>query len=260
MDNHEEIIKDEARKFHHDYIRGGASVEAIDDFRLIKNRLLDFYPPEDKALFLDEMSICIKDELQKHRNKVHGGKAGTDCKHEIKPIKLLFYIKQEMETLPLVAHQKQPYVNTGNRTKVFISYSHADKDFLNDIKRHFKPFKEQIDFWDDSNITPGSKWKDEIEKAIQQTKVAILLVSTDFLGSDFITTSEIPPLLKIAEEEGGAVLTVILKPCLFEEFGNLNQYQALNAPSNPVSKMDENEREELYVNLVRQTKKILEKS
>lgn len=146
------------------------------------------------------------------------------------------------------------------RQKVFISYSHFDKEYLTDIQRHFKPFLSQLDFWDDTKIQPGQKWKTEIAKAINETKVAILLVSTDFLGSDFISTDELPPLLKAAEESGAVILTVILKPCLFEEFNKLNQYQAMNPPSKPVIKMDYSEREELYVNLVRQTKKILKES
>lgn len=87
--------------------------------------------------------------------------------------------------------------------------------------------------------------------------MAILLVSADFLGSDFISTNELPPLLKAAEENGAVILIVMLKPCLFEEFDTLNQYQALNPPSRPVLKMDYTEKEELFVNLVRQTKRIL---
>jgi hypothetical protein len=67
----------------------------------------------------------------------------------------------------------------------------------------------------------------------------------------------LPPLLKAAEEGGAVILTIIVKPCLFEEFNELNQYQAMNPPSRPVIKMEYSEKEELYVNLVRQTMKIL---
>lgn len=79
------------------------------------------------------------------------------------------------------------------------------------------------------------------------------------MASDFISKDELPPLLKAAEEEGAVILIVILKPCLFEEFPELNQYQAMNSPTKPVIKLDRVEQQELYVNLVRQTKRILEK-
>ncbi|UOQ52946.1 toll/interleukin-1 receptor domain-containing protein [Hymenobacter cellulosivorans] len=253
----EEVIRQEAKDFYHNEIEYARRSEAINDFHAIKNRLLDFYSPENKALFLDEISNLVMSSLQKHRDDKHGGKPGIDCGYEKKPVKLLFYIQQEVETLPIVAHQKNAANAKQERKKVFISYSHLDKDYLNDIQRHFKPFLSQIDFWDDTKILPGQKWKNEIRKAIDDSKVAILLVSTDFLGSDFISTNELPPLLQAAEESGAVILIVILKPCLFEEFDALNQYQAMNPPSRPIVKMEDFEKEELYVNLVRQTKRIL---
>ena len=127
-----------------------------------------------------------------------------------------------------------------------------------DVQRHFKPFLNKIDYWDDSKISPGQKWKDEIRDAISQTRVAILLISTDFLGSEFIATNELLPLLNAAEKEGAVILIVVVKPCLFEEFNDLNQFLTMNPPSRPITKMDYDEKEEVFVNLVRQTKKILE--
>ncbi len=253
----EKIIRQEAQEFHRDEIEGPGRYYAIEDIHELKSRLYDFYSPESKAIFLDEIEKQISTRLQEHRDSAHGGKPGENCQHEKKPEKLLFYIKQELETLPIVAHQKNKSNPAQKREKVFVSYSHLDKDYLSDIQRHFKPFLNQIDFWDDTKILPGQKWKDEIQNAINKCKVAILLISTDFLGSDFIATDELPPLLKAAEENGAVILIVILKPCLFEDFETLNQYQAMNPPSKPVIKMDYSEKEELYVNLVRQTKRIL---
>lgn len=250
----EEIIRNEANAFMNGDLK--LRINAIDEFEQIKTRLNDFYPDQNKAIFLDEIKIFVTDKLQKHRDKAHGGLAKKDCPEEIRAEKLIFYIQQEVDTFPKIIHEN---IIKSKREKVFVSYSHADKLYLNDIKRHFKPFLEKIDFWDDSKIMPGDKWLKEIENAVSQAKIAIFLVSTDFLGSDFIARKEIPPLLEAAEKDGITILMVILKPCLFDGFPSLSQYQAMNAPSHPVSKMDENEREELYVNLVRQTKKILEK-
>ena len=254
----EELIKQEALEFYKSKIEHSQKYQPIDDFHEIKNRLYDFYSPESKALFLDTLSNKIAEDLQKHRDKAHGGKPGVNCQHEKKPPILLFYIQQELGTLPLVAHQRNASNPQQMRDKVFISYSHFDKEYLTDIQRHFKPFLKHVEIWDDTKILPGQKWKDEIKNAIEQTKVAILLVSTDFLGSEFIATDELPPLLKAAEENGAVILIVILKPCLFEEFEQLNQFQAINPPNRPVVKMDLTEKEETFVNLIRQTKRILE--
>ncbi|QEC68229.1 toll/interleukin-1 receptor domain-containing protein [Panacibacter ginsenosidivorans] len=253
----EKIIRQEGLDFYKSKIEPSQKYHAVDDFHELKMRLDDFYAPESKAIFLDEIANKIAEDLQKHRDKSHGGQPGINCEKERKPPKLLFYIKQELGTLPLVAHQRSLSNPQQTRNKVFISYSHFDKDILVDVQRHFKPFINQIEIWDDSKILPGQKWKEEVRKAIDQTKVAILLISTDFLGSEFIANNELPPLLQAAEENGAVILIVILKPCLFEEFDKLNQFQTLNPPNNPVIKMDNTEREETFVNLVRQTKKIL---
>ena len=255
--NDEKIIRDEALTFAKHHLRIHVMVQPIKAFDEVKSRLYDFYSPQAKSIFLDEINKYVVNELHKHRDQSHGGKADPTCGWENTAEKLLFYIRQEVGTLPIVAHQKNPESETKNRNKVFVSYSHLDEEYLKDIKRHFKPFLKHIDFWDDSKIQPGKKWKEEIRTAISETKIAILLVSTDFLGSEFIATDELPPLLRAAEEEGAVILILILKPCLFEEFSDLNQFQAMNPPSRPISKMDINEREELYVNLVRQTKRIL---
>lgn len=256
MDSNQ-IIRDEAKVFFDWSINLGSQELPIKDFHAIKDRLDDFYSAENKAIFLDEIELLVKNALQVHRDKKHGGNPEPTCGWEIKTEKLLFYIKQELQTLPVIAHQK--HKTKGQRNKVFVSYSHFDKEFLAEIQRHFKPFKDKIDYWDDSKILPGQKWEAAIKDAIKETKVGILLVSTDFLGSDFILNNELPSLLAAAEKEGAVMLIVILKPCLFEDFPMLNQYQAMNPPNRPISKMDQNEKDDFLVNLVRQTKAVLEK-
>ncbi len=254
----EKIIRDEASDFYESKLVGSLHTEEKEKIRELKYRLMDFYTDDFKAIFLDEIMNKIKLALIDHRKRHHNGNADPACQVEKSAEKLLFYVMQELSILPTIAHKSIVKSPIFERKKVFISYSHLDKEILNDVQRHFKPFLSQIDFWDDTKILPGQRWKEEIRAMIDQTKVAILLVSTDFLGSEFIATNELPPLLKAAENDGAAILILIVKPCLFEEFPDLNQYQAMNPPNRPVSKMVEDEKEELLVNLVRQTKRILQ--
>lgn len=189
--NQELIIRKEAKQFFEWKIEGSDNRNAIDDIRELKSRLYDFYSAESKAIFLDEIETLVKIDLKDHRDKSHGGQPSLTCSKEMKAEKLLFYLKQEIDTLPAIVHQKFKTPHQSVRDKVFVSYSHIDRDFLIDVQRHFKPFLSQINFWDDSKIQPGQKWKEEIKKAINETKVAILLVSTDFLGSEFISSHEV---------------------------------------------------------------------
>lgn len=88
---------------------------------------------------------------------------------------------------------------------VFISYSHKDKGFLDRLMVHLRPLekKKLIEPWADSRIVAGEKWKVAIESSLKKARAAILLISADFLASDFIVDNELPPLLKKADDWNG---------------------------------------------------------
>lgn len=136
------------------------------------------------------------------------------------------------------------------RTKVFISYSRKDIETLNELKVYLKPLEREgiLDCWDDSKIEAGKKWKEEIKTALDEAKIAILLVSADFLASDFIDENELPPLLKAAEQDQATILSVIIRPCSFQRTP-LNEYQTVNPPNQPLSGMSKHDQEMLFVKL-----------
>ncbi len=145
-----------------------------------------------------------------------------------------------------------------NRTKVFISYSHKDASALERLQVHLKPLERAgLERWDDTRISTGQRWKDEISKALASAKVAILLISADFLDSDFIHTDELPHLLAAAEKEGLVVMPVILSPCRFEETPSLSQFQAVNSPDKPLTSLSTSEQNAVWVKLTEDIKAVL---
>ncbi len=82
------------------------------------------------------------------------------------------------------------------RTNVFISYSHKDKKWLERLQAHLKPLERAglVDRWDDTRIEAGDEWRKEIRQALDAARVVVLLVSADFMASDFIAKDELPPL------------------------------------------------------------------
>lgn len=146
------------------------------------------------------------------------------------------------------------------RDQVFISYSHKDDEHLQRLKVHLKPFERehQIKVWSDKKIKASQKWREEIQNALERTAVAILLLSADFLSSDFIMDNELPPLLDAAETKGVKILSVILKPCAFNQFPNLAKFQAVNDPTKPLISLDESDREQKWAEVAQITKEALD--
>jgi nucleoside 2-deoxyribosyltransferase len=134
------------------------------------------------------------------------------------------------------------------KTTVFISYSHIDVEYLDRLLVHLKPLEKSgvLDLWVDTRLRAGDKWKVQIERALEKANVAILLVSADFLASDFITDNELPPLLKNAEERGTVVIPVILKPCRFTRDAQLRTFQAVNDPKRALILLPPGQQEVIY--------------
>jgi hypothetical protein len=135
--------------------------------------------------------------------------------------------------------------------RVFICYSHKDKRFLEQLQVHLKPLQREgtIDVWDDTRIMAGEDWRAEIRLAVESAKVAVLLISADFLASDFIATDELPPLLLRAEWKGTTILPIIVGPCRFQETKALSRFQAVNNPSKPLRGLSPFERDKIFLEL-----------
>ncbi len=142
---------------------------------------------------------------------------------------------------------------------VFISYSHNDRIYMDRLLVHLKPLEKEglIDLWVDTRLKAGDRWKKEITKALNEANVAILLVSADFLASDFIIDNELPPLLRNAEEQGTRIIPLIVKPCRFTRDQSLRHFQAINNPSDALIGLTEAEQESYYDSVAAEVEKTL---
>ncbi len=113
-----------------------------------------------------------------------------------------------------------------------------------------KPLEQEeiIDLWADTKITAGVIWKDKIQEALDVARVALVLVSADFLASDFVIKHKLPRLLSNASSSGTIVIPIVLSPCLFRK-SKLGIFQSVNSPDSPLSSLDYNEQEQLLLHV-----------
>jgi len=153
---------------------------------------------------------------------------------------------------PEEAQNEPPPQAGGKLMPVFVSYSHRDKKWLDRLQVHLRPLvrNSDIDLWDDTRIRPGADWKAEIDRALEGASVAVLLVSADFLASDFIQDEELPVLLKAADMRGTNIIPVILGHCLYAE-SPLSHFQAINTLNKPLDNLPRAGREKALKDLAR---------
>jgi hypothetical protein len=169
-----------------------------------------------------------------------------------------FYLRQLNPEQLAEAVGKWPLTK---RKRVFVSYSHKDAEWLKRVRVHLKPLERQglIDLWDDTKIAAGTRWRDEIDAALKSAKVAVLLISADFLASNFIVDNELPPLLEAAERDGCKVVPLLVQPSLFEDTPELNRFQTVNPNATPLAKMNNSDRETVLVKLAKEVGSLIKR-
>ena len=122
-------------------------------------------------------------------------------------------------------------------TDIFISYSHKDEAWKDALQQQLRVLERHSQFsvWDDRQIAAGDVWLTEIKSAITQAKVVILLVSSDFLASEFVTQQEIPQFLKRREHEGLRIVPILIRPCAWRTAGWLVNLQGATKDNRPLS-------------------------
>jgi hypothetical protein len=135
--------------------------------------------------------------------------------------------------------------------KVFLSYSHSDRQWADRLLIHLRAIADKVEVWSDSQLKVGASWHDEIARAISTADVAILLVSAEYLASDFIARQELPALLESSERGRTLILPVMLSPAILDPTSQLLRYQFLNDPHRPISALKRNEQDRVFMEVAR---------
>jgi hypothetical protein len=125
----------------------------------------------------------------------------------------------------------------GDPPAIFISYSHVDEKWKERLVKQLKVLEIEgaLEVWDDRRIEAGDDWLPEITREMERARVAVLLISADFLTSTFIRSNEVPALLARRQTGGLRVIPVIVHPCPWQRVPWLAAIQCRPKDGRPLS-------------------------
>lgn len=100
------------------------------------------------------------------------------------------------------------------RVSVFLSYAHRDERLRDELDKHLSPLRRSalIETWHDRRITPGAELDNEIDQRLGTADLVLLLISPDFINSDYCYRREMRTALQRHAKGQARVIPIILRP------------------------------------------------
>jgi formylglycine-generating enzyme required for sulfatase activity len=142
--------------------------------------------------------------------------------------------------------------------KLFISYSHKDQEQLDELLKYLKNLVDngKIEPWTDRLLEIGSSWDSVIKDNLSSADIIILLISVEFINSDYITTTELVATKKRHDDNTAKVIPILLSHCEFSDYW-FSAIQGLPEDMVPLSEFKEkNEKSKAYTNVVKKIREL----
>jgi len=147
--------------------------------------------------------------------------------------------------------------------KIFISYAHEDIDFLKALVKRLKPLKraKQIKLWDDGSLMPGEEWDESVKGHLAAADIIIILLSVDFIDSDYIFDEELPRIIERRKKGEIKLIPIIARGVNLEGTG-IGQYQCLPQDEKrnlkPLIEWDKQQLDKVWVDIDKQIRKVID--
>lgn len=143
------------------------------------------------------------------------------------------------------------------KLKVFYVYARADQELHEALDRHLRVLKYRysLETWFDRQILPGANWSKTIEDKLNQADIILLLISVDFIASDYCYNVEMQQAFFRHEKGQAKVIPIILRPCLWQTLP-LNSLQVLPSGALPITSWQS--RDDACVNTVREIERSIQ--
>ena len=140
---------------------------------------------------------------------------------------VLAYKPPHRTSVQPVLESLNPPARQVERDRVFISYSHLDESWRRAVAGHLGVLATQgiLETWDDHKLRGGDFWRVALREAMAKSRLALLMVSADFLTSDFIQNTEVPKFFEQHQAEGMIIFPVLVRPCAWKHVPWLSEMQ-----------------------------------
>jgi internalin A len=132
--------------------------------------------------------------------------------------------------------QLLPYVYEGRESlSLFISYSHKDNRFRDQLRGALTAYerKGEINSWDDTEIVPGQKWEPEILGKLERADIVVLLLSNDFIKSNYCYQVEMDRARERDATGECAIVPIVVRACRYDKL-ELGKIQAIIPEAKPI--------------------------
>jgi internalin A len=129
------------------------------------------------------------------------------------------------------------------KLKVFLSYSHKDEGLKEELDKHLSALKHsnKISVWNDRGLEGGDNWDETIKEKLRKADFIILLISADFMASEYIWDVEVKSAIECHDKGEAKVIPIFLRECDFKDmpFEKLQGYPKDAQPVTSFSDRDE---------------------
>lgn len=124
--------------------------------------------------------------------------------------------------------------------EIFFSYAHEDESLRDELAKHLNILQRQelIAGWHDRKITAGTEWEGQINSNLDSADIILLLISPDFMASNYCYDVELKRALERHESREARVIPIILRPVRWSGT-SFSKLQALPTDGKPVTKWDD---------------------
>src|SRR6266849_1902829 len=121
--------------------------------------------------------------------------------------------------------------------EALVSYSHRDDRYRQQLETHLSLLQRQglLSVWHDRKIDAGTEWKGQIETHLDSSELILLLISPDFLASDYCYDTELKRALERHDAGTVRVVPIILRPVDWQH-APFAKLQALPKDGKPISR------------------------